>query len=311
MTVATRAQIVTFRLGDDLFAADINEVERVLRYAAPTPVPNVPEWVKGVIEYRSRVVPVIDLRERFELSTPEVNGATRLMVLSANGDWVAAIVDAVLEVVPLGASQLAAPPALFRGLAAEFLRGILRRNERLIIVLDVTRLLATHERLTFDTGTQSAAEAIAALAAAGGAANGVDTEKGRGARESFHGDGLAASLGPAAEVGAPDAPPSLQSPGGTGDALGLRGPESADGGPLQLLSTSDEAPQPDESILAEASREIDPPGATKRPSQSNPTVAEVEGPAEATPEETGPPGNGGNGDDPPPGDGGSPAQGDV
>jgi hypothetical protein len=72
------------------------------------------------------------------------------MVLSTDGEWIAAVVDAVLEVVPLGTTQLAPPPPLFEGLSAEFLRGILRRQNRLIIVLDVARLLATKERLAFD-----------------------------------------------------------------------------------------------------------------------------------------------------------------
>jgi purine-binding chemotaxis protein CheW len=150
VTIAPIAQIVTFRLGHDLFAADINEVERVLRYAEPTPVPNVPAWVQGVIEYRSQVVPVIDLRARFELPLKPADGATRLMVLTTGGEWIAAMVDAVLEVVPLAESQLAPPPPLFGGLSAEFLRGILRRHDRLIIVLDVARLLTTRERLAFD-----------------------------------------------------------------------------------------------------------------------------------------------------------------
>jgi purine-binding chemotaxis protein CheW len=156
MTMARGNQIVTFRLGDDLFAADINDVERVLRYAEPTPVPNVPPWVQGVIEYRSRVVPVIDLRVRFELPEVPTNGATRIMVLSANGDWIAAVVDAVTEVVSIGNATLAPPPPLFDGMAADFLKGILRRNDRLIIVLDVTRLLATRERLAFDRGVLAA-----------------------------------------------------------------------------------------------------------------------------------------------------------
>ena len=150
MRTATASQIVTFRLGEDLFAADINEVERVLRYSEPTPVPNVPTWVQGVIEYRSKVVPVIDLRVRFELAATPPSGTTRLMVLATEGEWIAAVVDAVLEVVPLGESHLAPPPPLFEGLSAEFLRGILRRHDRLIIVLDVARLLATKERLAFD-----------------------------------------------------------------------------------------------------------------------------------------------------------------
>ena len=72
MKTADRAQIVTFRLGDDLFAADINSVERVLRYKQPSPVPNVPEWIEGVIEYQKRVLPVVDLRARFSMERAPV-----------------------------------------------------------------------------------------------------------------------------------------------------------------------------------------------------------------------------------------------
>ena len=149
-------QIVTFRLGDDLFAADINDVERVLRSAEPTPVPNVPPWVQGVIEYRSRVVPVIDLRLRFELPEVPTNAATRMMVFASNGEWIAAVVDAVLEVVSMGNATLAPPPPLFDGMAADFLKGILRRGDRLVIVLDVDRLLATRDRLAFDRAALAA-----------------------------------------------------------------------------------------------------------------------------------------------------------
>jgi hypothetical protein len=72
------------------------------------------------------------------------------MVLAAEAEWIAAVVDAVLEVVPISASQLAPPPPLFHGLSAEFLRGILRRDDHLIIVLDVARLLSVKERLAYD-----------------------------------------------------------------------------------------------------------------------------------------------------------------
>ena len=238
MTVATGAQIVTFRLGDDLFAADINDVERVLRYAVPTSVPNVPDWVKGVIEYRSRVVPVIDLRERFELAASEVNGATRIMVLTADGEWVAAIVDAVLEVVPLGGS-LAEPPALFRGLSAEFLRGILRRGERLIIVLDIARLLATHDRLPFDMGRAGGVESLGSISIGSGAADLL-----------IEGDasvpGAASATDPASRPEEPASEEELAPHPEPFDALG--GPHP-DGGPLRLVGTNEEAPRPDESIL--------------------------------------------------------------
>jgi purine-binding chemotaxis protein CheW len=159
MTTTQLSQIVTFRLGDDLFAADIYAVERVLRHQAPTPVPNVPEWIEGVIDYQTRVVPVINLRRRFELPDAPVGSETRILVFNAEGEWIAAVVDAVLDVSTLDPSKVSPPPPLFRGLAAEYLRGIVRRRERLVIFLDVPRLMTTDERLALAAATADAGAA--------------------------------------------------------------------------------------------------------------------------------------------------------
>jgi purine-binding chemotaxis protein CheW len=142
-----RQQLVTFRLGEDHFAADIHAVERVLRYQSPTPVPNVAEWVDGVIEYQGRVVPVINLRRRFGLEEAPAEGATRIIVLSTPDGWVGAVVDAVLEVASVPSGEIAPPPPLFRGLSADYVRGIVRRNGRLGILLDTARLLTATDPL--------------------------------------------------------------------------------------------------------------------------------------------------------------------
>jgi purine-binding chemotaxis protein CheW len=147
---ATNAQIVTFRLGDELFAADIFSVERVLRYTTPTPVPNVPTWIEGVIDYQGRVVPVVNLRRRFELPDAAVPADGRILVLTVDDEWVAATVDGVLDVSTLDASRLSPPPGLFRGIAASFVRGIVRRGERLVVFLDVPKLFSTDERIVME-----------------------------------------------------------------------------------------------------------------------------------------------------------------
>ena len=154
---ATTSQIVTFRLGDELFAADIFSVERVLRYTAPTPVPNVPEWIEGVIDYQGRVVPVINLRRRFEMSKAPVASDGRILVLTVDDEWVAATVDGVLDVSALDPSRLAPPPALFKGLAASYVRGVVRRGERLVVFLDVPNLFATDERIVLERPSEEPA----------------------------------------------------------------------------------------------------------------------------------------------------------
>ena len=148
MNAPEKTQIVTFRLGEDLFAADIFSVERVLRYREPSSVPNSPPWLEGVTEYQSRVVPVVNLRARFGLPMVPAVNETRMLILSTDGTWVAAVVDAVLDVSTLDPKKLAPPPPIFRGLAGEYLQGIVRRDERLVILLDVARILTADEKMT-------------------------------------------------------------------------------------------------------------------------------------------------------------------
>jgi purine-binding chemotaxis protein CheW len=145
---------VTFLLGEDHFAAEISAVERILRYEQPVSVPNLPEWVEGVLEYEGRVVPVVDLRRRFGLdgSAARANGNGRVIVFNVGAEWIGGVVDSVLEVTTIPATQVAAPPSLFRGLSADFLRGLVRREGKLVIFLDVEKLLTATERLRLERG---------------------------------------------------------------------------------------------------------------------------------------------------------------
>ncbi|MBA3561013.1 MAG: purine-binding chemotaxis protein CheW [Gemmatimonadaceae bacterium] len=160
MSAAALRQLVTFRLGADHFAADIYAVERVLRYEQPTAIPNTPRWIEGVIDYQNEVVPVISLRRRFELELVEAKLETRILVFNTSQGWIGAVVDAVLEVITVAAEQLAPPPKLFRGLSAEYLLGLVRREKRLVVCLDVTRLLTAEEQMALqDVKTESLAKA--------------------------------------------------------------------------------------------------------------------------------------------------------
>ncbi|HET6680777.1 MAG TPA: chemotaxis protein CheW [Gemmatimonadaceae bacterium] len=156
-TPAESSQVVTFRLGDDLFAADIYSVERVLRYRAPTPIPDVPEWMTGVIDYQGRVVPLLDLRRRFSMPAVAPRGDTRMIVFTVGGEWIATLADAVLDVSTIATASVAPPPPLFRGLAGEYLRGLVRRDDALVLVLDVDRLLSSDERLVLERATDAVA----------------------------------------------------------------------------------------------------------------------------------------------------------
>src|SRR5947209_20625188 len=99
-------KLVTFRLGQDVFAADIFSVERVLRYVAPAAVPDASAWIAGVIEHRDKVIPVVDLRRRVELDAASITPDTRILVLNTSGGWVGTIVDRVIEVAGVSSARV-------------------------------------------------------------------------------------------------------------------------------------------------------------------------------------------------------------
>jgi len=151
-------KLVTFRLGEDRFAADVHAVERVLRYTTPTSVPDMPDYIEGVMDYQGRVVPLVNLRRRFELPVVATNSETRTLILNVSGEWIGVVVDSVSEVTPFDPAKVAPPPKLFRGLAGEYLKGIVRHGDKLVIYLDVEELLSTTERIALQTaGTEALA----------------------------------------------------------------------------------------------------------------------------------------------------------
>lgn len=155
MTSATGLQLVTFRIGEDQFAVDILDVERVLRFTAPVAVPNLPAWMDGVIDHGGRVVPVIDLRTRFNMPRLEQRPEHRIIVLTLGDQWLGVTVDSVHEVMSVLPDEIAPPPPIFRGLNAEYLKGLVRRAGSLIIFLDVARVLTSSELLELTSTASS------------------------------------------------------------------------------------------------------------------------------------------------------------
>jgi purine-binding chemotaxis protein CheW len=142
-------QIVTFRVGRQEFAFDILQVERILRYAAPSPLPKAPQFLEGVMPYEDGAVPVIDLRKRFELEAP-IQDETRMMVLQLENQRVAVLVDEVREVLRVDSTTIVAPGPVVSGLAAAYIAGIVTRPGRTIIVLNARKLLSSSERMALD-----------------------------------------------------------------------------------------------------------------------------------------------------------------
>jgi purine-binding chemotaxis protein CheW len=146
MIAGDDVQVVTFRVGRQEFAFDILQVERILRYSTPSPLPKAPQFLEGVMPYGEGAVPVIDLRKRFELEAP-IQEETRLMVLELDTQRVAVLVDEVREVLRVDSTTISAPGPVVSGLAAVYIAGIITRPGRTIIILNARKLLSSTERL--------------------------------------------------------------------------------------------------------------------------------------------------------------------
>jgi purine-binding chemotaxis protein CheW len=146
MNTGDDVQVVTFKVGRQEFAFDILQVERILRYSPPSPLPKAPQFLEGVMPYGDTAVPVIDLRKRFELDAP-IREETRVMVLELENQRVAVLVDEVREVLRVDSTTIAPPGPVVSGLAAVYIAGIISRPERTIILLNARKLLSSSERL--------------------------------------------------------------------------------------------------------------------------------------------------------------------
>lgn len=142
-------QLVTFRLGQEEFAAAITEVREIIRVPEIVAVPRAPHFVEGVINLRGTVIPVIDLRKRFGLEAKNRDEHTRIVVVEIDGVLTGVVVDAVREVIKVARTNIERAPALLAThVDTRFLRGIAKvaGGERLIIVLDVREVLSLAER---------------------------------------------------------------------------------------------------------------------------------------------------------------------
>jgi len=150
MSTGDDIQVVVFRVGGQEFAFNVFHVQRILRFETPSPLPKAPAFLEGVITVQGSVVPVIDLRKRFELKQAPQREETRTMVLESEGLVVGVVVDAVLEVLRVAAAAVSPPPPVVRGLAADYIQGIITTGTRTVILLQTSRLLTSSERIALE-----------------------------------------------------------------------------------------------------------------------------------------------------------------
>ena len=139
-------QIVSFRLGEEEYGVDILNVQEIIKMLDITRVPNSPDFVEGVINLRGKVLPVIDLRKRLGLPKKEHDKSTRIIVVEMDHKTVGFIVDSVSEVLRIPSSSLEAPPQMSNGVGEEFINAVGKLQDRLLILLDLRRILSVDEK---------------------------------------------------------------------------------------------------------------------------------------------------------------------
>ncbi|MEM1128759.1 MAG: chemotaxis protein CheW [Bacteroidota bacterium] len=134
-------QLVSFIIDNEEFGIDILKVQEIIRPVEFTRVPNSPDFVEGVINLRGRIVPVIDLRKRFGLSIKEQDKNTRIVVVELEEKVVGFILDAVREVIRVDKSIIEPAPDLAMGVDSQYIRGVAKLEDRLLILLDLEQVL--------------------------------------------------------------------------------------------------------------------------------------------------------------------------
>ena len=144
-------QLVTFSVDDEEFGVDILKVQEIIRTMEITKVPRAPEFVEGVINLRGKVIPIIDLRRRFGLVSRDHDKHTRIIVIDISNMIVGFVVDSVSEVLRIPSSTVEPPPPVVAGLESEYISGVGKLEDRLLILLDLDRLLSGDEQNMLDS----------------------------------------------------------------------------------------------------------------------------------------------------------------
>ena len=137
------AQYLTFTLGKEEYAVDILKVQEIRGYDAVIRVPDAPEYIKGVINLRGTIVPVIDLRLKLRLENARYDAFTVMIVLNVEDRVVGIVVDSVSDVIPLSQEQIRPKPEFGAAVDTRFISGIGTVDDRMLILLDIERMMAS------------------------------------------------------------------------------------------------------------------------------------------------------------------------
>ena len=147
---ATR-EVLVFVIGKEEYAVDILKVQEIRGYEKVTAIPAAPHYLKGVVNLRGVIVPVIDMRIKFGVAEPRYDSFTVVVILRLASRVVGIVVDGVSDVVPLAASDVKEAPRLGASVDASFLTGVATLGDRMVLLLDIEKFLSSGELAVLDS----------------------------------------------------------------------------------------------------------------------------------------------------------------
>lgn len=138
-------KVIVFRLNDEEYGVEVSQVRSIEKMQNITRVPRTPEFVKGVINLRGIVTPIVNLKTRFNLGEEQYTDATRIIIVAVEDMEVGLIVDAANDVIDIPVNTIEQPPAVVGGIKATYLRGVAKLHDRLLIMLNLDKVLSPEE----------------------------------------------------------------------------------------------------------------------------------------------------------------------
>lgn len=149
----SEVQLVLFTVGGDRFAIDIMQAKEIIKPLKVTPLPDVPEFTKGVINLRGVLLPIISMRERLNISLDEekeLGSESRIIIVASNKMLVGIIVDLVEEIIRVPMKDIQPPPKIAKGIDSRYLLGMCRIDDEALVLLDLDKILSSSERIMIE-----------------------------------------------------------------------------------------------------------------------------------------------------------------
>ena len=139
--VENSINLVTFKLGNNEYAIDIMQAKEIIKMEKITLIPNAPDYVEGVINLRGNIIPIVDLKKRFNLEENDGEKNTGIIIVKIDDVDMGIIIDAISKVVSIATSNIQPPPPMLSGIGQKYIKGVAKLEDKLLVVLDLEKLI--------------------------------------------------------------------------------------------------------------------------------------------------------------------------